>query len=436
MSVTRRGFISAVGGLSAAALLGACGSESGSGSAGSPSSASAGDFTEKGPITFAMGKDTTGKLQTLIDGWNKSHPNEKATLTELSESADDQRASMIRNFQVKSDAYTVVAVDPIWTAEFAAQQWILPLPSGTDTSMYLKSSVDSATYFKKLYGIPFVTNGQMLFYRKDILDAAGIAAPKTWEEMWAAWDKVKSTPAAKGMTAYAGQFAKYEGLTVNFAAAVASAGGTLFNEEGKPTATSDGAKAGLQAMVDGFKKGYIAKQALTYKEEESRQAFQDGKLLFLTNWPYVYAKFSQTDGSSKVAGKFGVAPMPGIGSGTGKTVLGGYNMGISAFAKNKGTALAFAQYMATEKVQKDWAISGSRAPALASLYEDAELIKAMPYTPTLKATLDNGVTRPKAHNYGDVTLAIQNAVYPVLGGSGDVDSTLKALQTKLEALAK
>ncbi|AXE37559.1 ABC transporter substrate-binding protein [Acidipropionibacterium virtanenii] len=435
MKVSRRGFISAVGGLSAAALLGACGSESGSGSTGS-SASSAGDFTEKGPVTFAMGKDTTGKLQTLIDGWNKSHPKEKATLTELSESADDQRASMIRNFQVKSDAYTVVAVDPIWTAEFAAQQWILPLPENTDTAMYLKSSVDSATYFKKVYGIPFVTNGQMLFYRKDILDAAGVGVPKTWAEMWAAWDKVKGTAAAKGMTAYAGQFAKYEGLTVNFAAAVASAGGTLFNEEGKPTATSDGAKAGLQAMIDGFAKGYIGKQALTYKEEESRQAFQDGKLLFLTNWPYVWAKFSQSDGSSKVAGKFGVAPMPGIGSGTGTTVLGGYNLGISSFAKNKGSALAFAQYMATEPVQKAWAISGSRAPALASLYDDAELIKAMPYTPTLKKTLESGTTRPKVHNYGDVTLAIQNAVYPALGGKGDAGATLKSLQTKLEALSK
>ncbi len=436
MHLSRRGFMTAVGGAGTAALLSACGSKSGSGAASAPSGATGDQFTGKGPITFAMGKDTTGKLQTLLDGWNKDHPDEKVTLTELSESADDQRSSMIQNFQVKSDAYTVVAIDPIWTAEFASQQWILPLPADTDMSAYLKSSVDSATYFKKIYGIPFVTNAELLFYRKDLLEAAGVAVPTTWAQMWAAWDKVKDSPAAKGMSAYAGQLAKYEGLTVNFASAVYSAGGTLFDENGKPTADSAGAKTGLQALVDGFAKGYIPKEALTYKEEESRQAFQDGKVMFLQNWPYVYAKAVATDGSSKVAGKFGVAPIAGIGSGTGTTVLGGYNLGISAYAKNKATALAFAKYMATEKVQKEWAISGSRAPALASLYEDADLIRQMPYTPTLKKALDNAATRPKVHNYGDVTLAIQNAVYPALSGKTGVDATLSGLQSKLEALSK
>lgn len=431
MSVSRRTFLAGLGGLGSAAVLSACGSNSDSGSSASPSA----DFSGKGPITFAMGKDTTGTLQEILDGWNKDHPDEKVTFTELSESADDQRTSMIQNFQVKSSAYSVLAIDPIWTAEFASHQWLLPLPADTDTSAYLKSSVDAATYFKKLYGIPFVTNAQLLFYRKDLLDAAGLGVPTTWDEMWAAWDKVKGTSAAKGMSAYSGQFAKYEGLTVNFSSAVASAGGKLFDDAGKPTAGSDGAKAGLQAIVDGFAKGYIPKEALTYKEEESRQAFQDGKLMFLQNWPYVWAKAVATDGSSKIAGKFNVAPVPGIGSGTGTTILGGYHLGVSAYAKNKASALAFAKYMASAGPQKAWAISGSRAPILTSLYEDADLIKQMPYTPTLKKALDNAATRPKVHNYGDVTQAIQNAVYPALGGSPAVDAALQGLQTKLEALA-
>ncbi|AXE37558.1 ABC transporter substrate-binding protein [Acidipropionibacterium virtanenii] len=436
MSVSRRGFLAGLGGLGTAALLSACGSDSSGSSSSSAGGGASGSFTGKGPITFAIGKDTTGKLQEILDGWNKAHPSEKATLKELSESSDDQRAAMIQNFQVKSDAYSVVAMDPIWVSEFASQQWVQALPSGTDTSKLLKSSVDSATYFKKLYGIPFNTNGELLYYRKDLLKAAGVGVPKTWAEMWAAWDKVKGTAAAKGMTAYAGQLSKYEGLTVNFTQAVLSAGGTLFNEEGKPTATSDGAKAGLQALVDGFTKGYIGKPNLTYKEEESRQAFQDGKVMFLVNWPYVYAKAAATDGSSKVAGKFDVAPVPGIGSGTGTTVLGGWNLGVSSFAKNKASALAFAKYMATEDVQKAWTLASSQAPVATSLYSDAEVIKAYPYTETLKKALDNAGTRPKVHNYGDVTLAIQNAVYPALSGGTGVDDTLKSLQTKLEALAK
>ncbi|VEI04263.1 Probable ABC transporter-binding protein DR_1438 precursor [Acidipropionibacterium jensenii] len=431
MSVSRRTFLAGLGGLGSVAVLSACGSNSDSSSSASPSAA----FSGKGPIAFAMGKDTTGTLQQVLDGWNKDHPDEKVTLTELPESADDQRAAMIRNFQTKSDAYAVVGMDPIWVAEFASQQWVTALPADTDTSLLLKSSVDAATYFKKLYGVPFSTNGQLLFYRKDLLDAAGVAVPTTWEQMWAAWDKVKNTPAAKGMSAYSGQLAKYEGLTVNFTSAVLSAGGKVFDEAGKPTVNSAQAKAGLEAIVNGFSTGAIPKEALTYKEEESRQAFQEGKLMFLANWPYVYSKAAATDGSSKVAGKFGVAPLPGIGSNPGMTVLGGLVLGVSAFAKYKATALEFAKYMATEKVQKAWALAASQAPVVSSLYDDAEIIKAYPYTEQLKKALDSAGTRPKVHNYGDVTQAIQNAVYPALSGTPAVDAALQGLQTKLEALA-
>ncbi len=433
MSVSRRSFLAGLGGLGSLAVLSACGSKSGS--SGAPASP-ADQFAGKGPVTFVAGKDFTGKMQELLNEWNTAHPDEKVTFTELPEAADDQRTAIIQNFQVKSDAYTVIAMDPIWVAEFASQQWILPLPADTDMSAYLKSSVDSATYFKKLYGVPFTTNGQLLFYRKDLLEAAGVGVPTSWAQMWAAWDKVKASPAAKGMSAYAGQLAKYEGLTVNFTSAVLSAGGKVFDENGKPTADSAGAKAGLQALVDGFAKGYIPKEALTYKEEESRQAFQDGKLMFLENWPYVYAKFAATDGSSKVAGKFGAAPIPGIGGKPGMTVLGGQVLGISAFAKNRGTALAFAQYMATEKSQKAWALASSNAPVVTSLYSDPDLIKAYPYTEELKKALNSAGTRPKVHNYGDVTLAIQNAVYPALSGKTGVDATLSGLQSKLEALSK
>src|SRR5947199_5180223 len=177
----------------------------------------------------------------------------------------------------------------------------------------------------------------MLYYRKDLLDAAGItSARKTWDEMSADCKKVQATNA--GVGCYAGQFEKYEGLTVNFSEAVNSAGGAIVDDQGKPTVNTPEAKKGLDFLVQGFQNGTIPKEAITYKEEEGRRAFQDGKLAFHRQWPYQYAKANATDGSSKVAGKFAVAPLPGL-SGTGKSSLGGHNLAISKFAKNKGSAL-------------------------------------------------------------------------------------------------
>ncbi|MBC6451759.1 extracellular solute-binding protein, partial [Actinokineospora xionganensis] len=148
------------------------------------------------------------------------------------------------------------------------------------------------------------------YYRKDLLDAVGAKPPTTWAEMNAACDKVVATN--PGLSCYAGQFEKYEGLTVNFSEAVNSAGGDVVGEDGKPNVNTDKAKAGLDFLVEGVKSGKIAAKARTFKEEEGRRAFQAGELVFHRQWPYQYAKANATDGSSQVAGKFAVAPLPGL----------------------------------------------------------------------------------------------------------------------------
>src|SRR5262245_45403231 len=80
-----------------------------------------------GPITFATGKDLTGYLRPLLDQWNSAHPSEHATLLEVAEDADDQRAQLVTNLQRKSDRYDVISLDVVWTAEFAEAGWIVPI---------------------------------------------------------------------------------------------------------------------------------------------------------------------------------------------------------------------------------------------------------------------------------------------------------------------
>ena len=109
-----------------------------------------------------------------------------------------------------------------------------------------------------------------------------------------------------------GTFAPYEGLTVNFAAAVQSAGGSILSGEGtKITVDSPQALQGLQFLVNGFQQGSIPKVALTYEEESSQAAFEAGKFLFLDNWPDVYAALSVPGPANKVYGKFGFEALPG-----------------------------------------------------------------------------------------------------------------------------
>lgn len=413
----------------AAVVLAGCG-DSGSNSPSGGSTALEG----RGPIKFATGKDTSGNMQKLVDEWNSKHADEKVTITELPESADDQRSQMIQNAQARSKEFTVLNLDVVWTAEFAANRWIAQLPQDQfDLKNFLEPAVNTAKYRDNLYAVPVYSDGGMLYYRKDLLDAAGLKAPKTWADMKAACTKIKATPANAGIGCYAGQFDKYEGLTVNFSEAVQSAGGSILDASGKPTVNTPEAKEGLNFLVDGVKSKEIPPAAITYKEEEGRRAFQDGELIFHRQWPYQYAKANATDGSSKVAGKFDIAPLPGK-DGAGVSTLGGHNFGISAFADNKATALDFIKFFTSEEAERSNLVATSQAPTRANLYDDADLIKQFPYLTTLKESILGAVPRPQAVKYGDVTAAIQEAAYGAMNGETSTDEALSKLQSTLESL--
>lgn len=416
--------------VAAAMALAGCGSGSDSGSDNGSQA-----ITGRGPIKFATGKDTSGNMQKLVDQWNAKHPSEKVTITELPESADDQRDAMVRNAQAKSKEFSVLNLDVVWTAEFAANRWVVQLPQNQfDLNNFIAPAVNTAKYRDNLYAVPVYSDGGLLFYRKDLLQAAGITdAPKTWDDMKADCDKVKALPGNGNLGCYAGQYDKYEGLTCNFSEAVQSAGGAILDKSGKPTVDTAAAKDGLNFLVNGVKTGEIPQAAVTYQEEPSRRAFQDGELLFLRNWPYVYAKAAATDGSSKIAGKFDVAPLPGK-DGPGVSTLGGHNFAISAFAEHKATALDFIKFFTSQDAEKSNLLATSQAPTRTNLYDDKELVSKFPYLTTLKASILNAVPRPQAVKYGDVTAAIQEAAYGAINGDQSVDDALKTLQSKLETL--
>ena len=238
----------AVGALAAATalLVSACGGSSGSSSGGGGASTA---LEGVGPITLVQGKDTSNFVQGQLDKWNQQHPDQKVTLIELPEDADAQRQQMIQNANAKSDAYTVLAVDIVWTAEFAANRYIVELPAD--------QFPNSAEFLPPVDRLGEV-QGQALrrprtpptaacsYYRTDLLKAAGHRRPpKTWPEMIADCKKIQATPQGAGVNCYAGQFQKYEGLTVNAAEAINSAGGVITDKDGKPNVNTPEAKAGL-----------------------------------------------------------------------------------------------------------------------------------------------------------------------------------------------
>lgn len=218
------------------ALAGCSSSSSDSAADGS----SEGGADARGPITFAMGKNDTDKVTPIIEKWNDQHPDEKVTLKELAGEADAQRETLVQSLQAGSDDYDVMALDVVWTAEFAANQWLQPLNGDfeTNTDELLPATVESATYNDVLYALPQNTNGQLLFRNTELADKT----PEKFADLKSACEALD-----KGKDCLTTQFKQYEGLALNTADFMEGWGGSVLDKDGNVTVDSQEAKDGLQA---------------------------------------------------------------------------------------------------------------------------------------------------------------------------------------------
>jgi multiple sugar transport system substrate-binding protein len=409
-----------------AMIIAGCG-----GGGGGTSDAAKSGANARGPITFVTGKDNSGTLPFIEQQWNAAHPTEKVTIKQQSDQADQQLSDLEQHFQAKDAGYDVVTVDVVWSAEFAAKGWIIPLTGQytLDTAALLPATVKAASYNGKLYAAPYASDGGLLYYRTDLTPKA----PTTWDELVSSCTGKTTSGTITGPKpgCYAGQFAKYEGLTVNAAEAINAAGGTIVGPDGK-TATVDSPQAasGLDFLVKGFKTGYIPKEALGFQETQSLNAFSAGQLMYMRNWPYAAAILNAK--GSKVIGKFGIAPLPGP-DGHGASSLGGHSLGISAYSKHKATALDFLKFIESDAVQRNNLNVGTLAPVTTALYSDPELVKKFPYLPTLLKSIETAVPRPITPFYPGVTEAIETNAYAALQGQVTTQAALTNMQAAIKS---
>jgi multiple sugar transport system substrate-binding protein len=371
----------------------------------------------KGNVTWCIGKDTTGAFSQVVKLYNQSHPGVHVTLLELPTSADQQRTQLVQREQAKSSECDVLGMDVIWTPEFAGQGWLRDVSPAIQSraSEFIPSTLNTTKIDNKYWAVPFNTNAGLLYYNKSKIHTP----PTTWQQVYA-------DAKTSGGFAYQGQ--SYEGLTVDFLEMVYSAGGSVVSPNGK-TATIDSPQAQqvLAFMQQGLKDGAVPQSNLTYMEEESRNAFQNGKVSLLRNWPYVYALAKQAHV------KFGVEPLPTWAGGKPADVLGGYNLGISTYSKNPGGALSFVNFATAPAAQKTFFIKSSLPAVLTSTYHDPAVIKSQPFAPQLLTAVQKGIPRPVSPVYTQISEAIYKNVYSALSSGTSPKSALSQAQKQINS---
>src|SRR5207247_1261325 len=233
---------------------------------------------------------------------------------------------------------------------------------------------------KTLYLIPGLHGGSVvLYYRKDLLKAAGLTPPKTWAAYLAAAKKLNTGGVAgNSMIAKSGDVSMF--LCDWYTRFVNQPGAKLMSgtpqaKNYAPRLTSPQAVGALQHMVDCMQ--YAPSGALSYDFTVSTNAFSAGKTAMMMVWSTIAGPVYNPK-TSKVASKVGVAVPPG----GGKAVRGGWGMGIPKNAQNKDAAWTVITYLTSKEWEQYQTLKYQTDPTRNSTFFSAKLAKALPYLPT------------------------------------------------------
>jgi multiple sugar transport system substrate-binding protein len=397
----------------------ACGDDDDDDGGGEAQQAPAADPSKaKGDIAWCIGKDTSGAYGTAIDLFKKENPNVTVKLVELPESADEQRTQLVQRLRAESSECDVLGLDVIWTAEFAAQGWLQDTSKIIEErrSDFIPSTLETAQYEDKYWAVPYHTNAGFIYFRTDKVKQP----PDSWEQLYSEAQK------DAGLV-YQG--AAYEGLTVNFLELLYSGGGKVLSDDGKSVEIdSPEGEAALAFMAKGLQDGAVPRAVTTYEEEESRRAFEAGNATFMRNWPYAYALGKE----SKIADSFDIGTFPSFEGGDPASVLGGINLGISAYSKNPEAAAAFITYATGPEVQKTNFLESASPPATAAAYDDPEVQEKYAFASDLKAAVEQGQSRPVSPVYSQISEAIYSNVHETLQGKTEPKAALTNMKDEIE----
>ncbi len=348
-------------------------------------------------VTFASWVGTDPSMKKLAASFHAKHPNITISFQNVpAEQSSQKLTTQIAGGNPPDTAY----IDASNTSDFASRQALVNLDSYISRSTVVKPKdyVDAfktfVTYKNSMYGLPFDGESTGLFYRTDRFAAAGITAPPTtWDEFAADAQKL-TVPAKKqyGYEIFAPEAAYY------WYPWLYQAGGDLLSADGKKvTFTSDKAKEAAKFYV-GLAK-YAPHDYLNSNSYDGRVAFAQGQVaMYMAGAWFAGTMHSEFP---KIDGKWAAAPLPNGAAGC-KTTIAGDSLVMFSASKHQDAAWKWLEYLSQPANLATWtykSANGTLLPPLTSLLDSPDLIATKPvlkgFAALMKCGVASTVSNPK-----------------------------------------
>jgi multiple sugar transport system substrate-binding protein len=346
---------------------------------------------------------------------------------------DSIRQQFVQDALSGTGGFDVYIADQVWLPEFYEKGFIADISSqlsAADKADFSKTALETVTYKGAIVALPIMVHNCAMYYRTDLLKAAGIdGPPKTWDEYR------KSAKALTANGVWGTMILSKQGIeaATRLNSFYQQAGGDIVDGSGHATIDTDAGRAALEFMTAMVFQDKAAPEGVL-ELPDMQGAWLNGKLALAPVWPYLYALSKKP-----LDDKFAIATAPG-----GKEPAGTvYSWGFAAAAgsKNPQAAAAWVKW-ATDSDQlynfgKEWLNPVPRASAIKKISEDSSIGEAdKAAIAAFAASAAAGKSMPMIPQYSQLLDVLGIMQSGVMSKAMTIAEALKDGQSRADAVMK
>jgi ABC-type glycerol-3-phosphate transport system substrate-binding protein len=265
-----------------------------------------------------------------------------------------------------------------------------------------------------LWSVPYKFDIYLAQYRTDLFKKAGIAKPpETWDELLADAKKLSKLP---GITPVVFPLAVDDPMAATFLPLLASFGGDIpmpwYDKNLYPKFQGQPGIKAIKYLKELMP--YMPKDVLNFDYDKVNTYMAQGLAAYALNWN-AYLPVLVDPEKSKIKDVVAFDLSPGGPNGRPQG-LGGWQMGVSKYSKNKEAAFQLLEYLSSQEQAVKLALSGGSV-ARYSVAKNPEVIAKYPFYPLLIKAMSNVAARGADRGWTDVQHIVAIGLSEVLMGA-------------------
>lgn len=374
---------------------------------------------------------------------------------------DDVRLTTLDNAKRPVSAFDIVAVDLPWVGEYARDGVLMPLDDlaadGTiDRADFLPAEWEGTHVNGRQYALPLLTNPEVLFYRRDMLQANGIEPPTTTDQLLAAarkvhaphqncygitWTGARGTPVGQAFIQFLADFGQ---PMLNLRRVADGYDAThVTGDQMRPLVDTPRARETAEFMLQLLE--FSPPNALETSWDHQVALLNEGRVAMAYEWA---SRASRLSSLSPSLGNLGFLPHP-VGSSRFDATprdaispIGGFVLGIPANIDPERIPLAWLalKWFTSPEVIKLLVQQGSYVMPRFSVAADPDVRRLSPVIPAVDTMAKNASLRlwprPPVAEYPAIVQILGGEVHDILAGRQTISHGLARAQAHIDSLMR